>query len=147
MVTKLEEKNPVAIDRLEQLGFKAASGKLKLLAIRKRKMAIAYELYRYVTQDKIDAFNKKLKGNISWNYQMLDFQNIEHYEGAPPAEVLTELEKAQALKCFDSYEVGYILEVKDPLLFGRIEGCSDRFFLAQWDDDCKIEDILAPNEG
>ena len=32
-------------------------------------------------------------------------------------------------------------------LFGVVTGCDDRFFIAQWDDDVKIEDILQGDEG
>jgi len=37
--------------------------------------------------------------------------------------------------------------VPDPILLGRITGCENRYFIAQWDDDVKIEDILKENEG
>jgi hypothetical protein len=35
-----------------------------------------------------------------------------------------------------------VKEVIDPIIFGKIDGCTDRFFIAQWDDDVKIEDIV-----
>jgi hypothetical protein len=47
--------------------------------------------------------------------------------------------------CFDSFEIAKIQwkrEIKDPILFGRIDGCPDRFYVSQWDDDVRIEDIL-----
>ena len=57
------------------------------------------------------------------------------------------LEEAKKLDCFDEFEIAYIAEVKDPILFGIVKGCSTKFYVAQWDDDVRIEDILAPNEG
>lgn len=140
------------IDVLERLGFKTASANLKTMSERKRKLAIAYEHYRFVREEKIAAFQDKLrKKTHNWDnrqgYHKLDFVPIESYEHVPPSDVLTELETAQGRKCFDNYEVAYIKKVEDPLLFGRIKGCPDRFFIAQWDNDVKIEDILKPNEG
>lgn len=139
-------------DRLERLGFKTASTVIKKLAERKRKMMIAGEFYRILKQDKIDAFNKKLRKSTENNYRFdqLSFTPISSYADTPPPEVLAELETAIGRNCFDSYEVAHIVKqvkVPDPLLLGRIDGCPDRFFITQWDDDVKIEDILAKNEG
>ena len=136
-------------ERLEKTGFKAASKRVTELRERKRKLMIAYENYRFVRQEKIDAFNEKLRKQKSkdGSYSLLDFSPIESYEGAPPESVLDALETAQARNCFDTFEVAYIRRVKDPILFGRIKACPDRFFIAQWDDDVKIEDILKPHEG
>lgn len=143
-------------ERLEKLGFKGASEKLKILSERKKKMAIAYEHYRFVRPEKIVEFNARLRVNTLKNedyrttWQELSFTKIESYNEVPPEFVLTELEKAVDRKCFDSFEVAHIVtnvKVPDPILFGRIEGCADRFFISQWDDDVKIEDILKENEG
>lgn len=149
MVT--ETKDALVVDRLEKLGFKAASAKVKEMAVRKRKMAIAYENYRYVRPEKIAAFNAKLHDKTynrkDRSYQTLDFTGIEYYQGAPPADVLSALEVAQDRQCFDQFEVAYIRNVKDPILFGGIKGCTDKFYIAQWDNDVKIQDILKDNEG
>ena len=40
-----------------------------------------------------------------------------------------------------------IVQTKDPIVFGCINKCADRFFIAQWDDDVSIEQILNDNEG
>lgn len=139
---------PAVIDRLEKLGFKTASTKVKELSAKQRKMAIAYEHYRFVRPDKIEAFNAKLrqKGTI-YEYQVLAFTPVESYQEVPPAHVLDKMETALGRKCFDVFEIAHIVNVKDPILFGRIKGCSDRFFIDRWDDDVRIEDILKPNEG
>lgn len=144
----MAEVKDVVIDRLEKLGFKAAGAKVKELSIKKLKMAIAYEHYRFVRPEKIQAFNEKLfrKGSIN-GYQRLIFTPIREYAEVPPAHVLDKLEVAMERQCFDDFEVAHIVNVKDPILFGRVHGCPDRFFIDQWDDDVKIEDILKPNEG
>lgn len=144
-------------ERLEKLGFKAASKRVVELRERKRKLALAYEHYRFVRQEKIDAFNKKLmeesrkdiKGN-GYEYKTLSFTPMENYQETPPESVLDLLETAIGRNCFDSFEVAHIVTViktPDPILFGRIRACPDRFYVGQWDDDVKIEDILAANEG
>lgn len=153
----IEVKEPKVISRLEGLGFKKASSKIKELSDRKRKMTIAYAAYPHVTTEKVNAFNHKLREKThNWDkvggYHVLEFVGVEVYEGAPPEEVLTSMEKAVALevaegvKVFDSYEIGYIKKVNDPLLFGRIKGCPDRFYIAQWDSDISITDILSAKE-
>ncbi len=144
-------KDPVVLSRLESLGFKAAGAKVKELSVRKRKMALAYEHYRFVRPQKIDEFNAKLRAKTAQgynrSYQTLSFTLVEHYPDVPPAHVLDKMEEAVGRDCFDVFEVAHIVNVKDPILFGRVHGCPDLFYIDQWDDDVKIEDILAPNEG
>jgi len=138
------------LERLTKLGFKTAAKKAVQLKDKARKLAIAYEHYRFVRQEKIDAFNQKMLRNTMNDpegYKKLAFTSIEDYHGVPPNEVLDALETAQGRKCFDTFEVAYIKRVKDPILFGRVSGCPDRFYIAQWDDDVKITDLLKENEG
>lgn len=137
-------------NRLESLGFKFLGNRVRELKEAKRKMAIAYEHYRFVTQEKINDFNRKLREESDKNartWKELAFTRIEDYDKCPPDDVLDALEKAHGMKCFDNFEVAYIREVKDPIIFGRITNCSDRFFVGQWDDDVSIDDLLKKNEG
>ena len=150
-------KETETIERLGKLGFKVASEKLNKLAEKKRKLAIAYEHYRFVRKEKISDFSQKLKEktiergkNGYEKYQTLTFTSVENYSEVPPNDVLLELETAMGRNCFDSFEIAHIVtevKVPDPILFGCIKGCTDRFFIAQWDNDVSIEQILAPNEG
>ena len=162
-----KDKAPTVAEKLESLGFKSASAKIKQLTERKRKMAIAYEHYRFVTKEKVGAFNDRLKEKTwinssngysdkeamkyGWGtWQTLSFTSVGNYEEVPPDDVLQKMSEAVDRKCFDGFEVAHIIsvtKVPDPILFGHILGCSDRFFVAQWDHDVKIEDILATNEG
>ncbi len=142
-------------ERLLKLGFKTAATELAVLIDTKRKLALAYEHYRFVTPEKVAAFNvalmqktgKNMKSISNMEYQRLDFTPIAQYRTVPPDSVLASLETAQKRKCFDSFEIAYIKNVKDPLLFGRVDGTPNRFFIDQWDDDVKIEDLLKENEG
>lgn len=141
-------------EMLEELGFKIAASRLRDMQKRKRKLALAYEHYRVVKPAKVMEFNERLKKdtiqgeephNATW--KRLDFTPIESYPNVPPLEVLETLAIAVGRECFDSFEVAYIAAVKDPILFGRIKCCDDRFFIDQWDDDVKITDLLKDNEG
>ena len=144
------------IERLEKIGLKKASNRITELRGMRRKMTIAYEHFRYVKQEKIDAFNKRLKDETlredkkAHYYKCLQFISLEEYTEVPPEHVLDALEKAQEMNCFDTFEVAKIqdkVEIKDPIVFGRIKNCPDRFYISQWDDDVKIEQILNENEG
>jgi len=135
--------------RLEKLGFKQVIEKDNQVRTLTRKLAIAYEHFRYVRKEKIDAFNRKLYKKTMKNgyYSQLAFQKVSETSMVPPPDVLTELEKAKKLNCFDEFEIGYIAKIKDPIMFGTINDCSTKFYIAQWDNDVRIEDILTENEG
>lgn len=145
----------------EQAGFTAAATEAQKLADRARRMALAYEHYRYVTPQHVEKFNARLKEqtlkrtgrtglDLCEHYDVLAFTLIGGYKDLPPADVLEKVKAAKDQKIFDTLEVckvSSVVEYKDPIVFGRIEGCGDRFYIAQWDDDVKIEDLIGPNEG
>ena len=144
------------LERLEKLGMKPAVDKVRELREVRRKMAIAYENFRYVKQEKIDEFNKELRkdtekqDDYNITYDVLGFTKLEEYTEVPPESVLDRIEEAIKLACFDYFEIGKIesrKETKDPIIFGRITNCNDRFFVGQWDNDVTIEQILNDNEG
>lgn len=130
-------------ERLGKLGFKKLSTEIESFITLKQKMVYAYHNYIPVTQDKIDKFNKELESNkVGGNYKKLVFVDVCNYDKVPPEDVLVSLEKAKEGNCFDKFEIALIREIKDPVLFGVINGCTDRFFIAQWDDDVSLDDIL-----
>lgn len=138
-------------EELKKLGFTTAVKKLDLA----QKMKIAYGKYGFVTQEKINIFNDKLRketlkeDSMSRTFKRLVFIDVSNYAEIPPPHVLRNLKEAISDGCFDKFEIAkieWIKEIKDPILFGRIEGCNDRFFIAQWDDDVKVEDILLVQE-
>ena len=140
------------VDRVEKLGLNKASGDLKESAERMRKLHIAYQSFKWIRKENIDKFNEHLKKTTDksdesyYRYDKLAFIKTADYPGIPPEPVLAEMEKAQKLECFDYMEVCKIesvQEVKDPIVFGCVEGCTDKFFVAQWGDDVKVEDILS----
>lgn len=137
-------------DELKSLGLEKASRKVAA-AVR---MRMAYDNYEYVPQEKINAFNEKLQKETMQTtkyervYKQLVFIRLEDYDEVPPPTALKALKAAKESDIFDRFEVAKIADQRervdpDPILFGRVDGCDDRFFIAQWDDDVSIEEILA----
>lgn len=153
----MEMKVKTEVEKLKELGFQRAAATLEATARFDRAVMIAYEHFRRVSSEQFAAFNEKLRDatflvdeNRCQHYDQLIFTDIAQYSTVPPADVLESLKEAQKFDIFDYYEIAHIQSVTikpDPILFGCINGCPDKFFIAQWDNDVKIENILASNEG
>lgn len=150
---------------LESLGMTKASQNVKVKLERQRKMMTAYQNYAFVSGEAVESFNKKLKEKTlcvydketnkriekvdpkRYNklvYDKLTFTKLAEYGEVPPADVLSDLSVAVERNCFDSFEVAKVesvVEVIDPIIFGKIDGCGDLFMIAQWDEDVKFEDL------
>jgi len=151
----------ISAHKLRELGLETAANEVNRQVQLASKLTVAYEHFRFVTPDNIAKFQEKLKnesiketGKNQWGiiseYKTLKFTSLKDYPSVPPIESLNALEDAIQRGCFDTYEIAsieWVKKVPDPILFGRINGCDDRFFIAQWDDDVKIEDILQADEG
>ncbi len=166
ITTKKEEvESHPLVNELEELGFLTASKKVekedkkaKELSELKRRATLAYERYRFITPANIERFNKILekktyvaKGPNGYPcFDRLKFTSINHYGQVPPKSVLEKVREAKREGLFDAFEVCTIEthEVRpDPIIFGIIRNCEDKFFIDQWDNDVKIEDIISPMEG
>ena len=164
---------------LKELGLDKAAQKIDNGQVLKRKLAIAYEHYRFVSPDIFKRFQEELykktekviepcpkcqnedrarrtcdycqrTGARTMTHDKLAFVDIKDYPEVPPPDCLMDLKKAKDLKCFDRFEVAKVetVEVRpDPIIFGLIDNCVDKFFVTQWDDDVRIEDILRQGEG
>lgn len=141
----------VSVEKLKELGFEKAANDIEDLARFKAKCAIAYELYKVVSPEQIRTFNRKLykktlkSEQYRETYDKLVFHKIKDYPEVPPPVVLNALAKAKEKNCFDTFEIAKIESVEkriDPILFGCIEGCKDKFAVAQWDNDITVEEII-----
>lgn len=137
----------ISFERLLSLGLNKAASKLSAA----QRMEVAYKGYSFITPEAIQRFNEELRKETlkedkrAYRFKQLIFTNLDQYDKIPPEHVLKGLERAKKEGLFDQYEIAHIdwiVEVKDPILFGVIVGCSDRFYIEQWDDDVKIEDLL-----
>lgn len=145
----------------EAAGFTHAADNARTEADRATRLARAYEFYRYVKQEAVDAFNRRLKHatleregkprrDLYEKYDKLIFTAVGGYAALPPADVLEKVAEAKTRGIFDTMEVAQIesvVEYKDPIVFGLISGCTDRFFIAQWGEDVKITDLLGEHDG
>lgn len=124
---------------LLELGMKEAGEKLLRKTFGKKKLLKAVENYRYATGEDLEEFNKQIRPHG----KELEVVEIKDYKHIPPDHVLESLKAAKERECFDTYHVAYIRKVKDPILFGKINDFKNLyFFIDQWGDDVKIEDII-----
>lgn len=178
-VLQMEEKAA----QLRGLGMTKAADDLDAKAQLTKKLAVAYEHFRYVSQEKIDSFIARLRASTSriptreeYNtaasgfglsryeeaikygyaskvYDTLVLDALEKYDGVPPQDVLEKLAAAKQFGIFDTFEVAHVEPVAtkvhfpDPILFGRVAGCTDHFFIGEWGNDVKLADLIGPNEG
>lgn len=150
------EVNEISETELMELGLETAAKELSAKKLLKKKLTVAYENYRFVTPDVVSRFNSEVGKRTRkefkdrYTYDHLVFIPLRSYRQVPPKDVLEAIRTAKERGCFDYFEVAKIESVevrKDPIVFGCIEGCSDRFAVAQWDNDVRIEDMLKENEG
>jgi hypothetical protein len=137
-------------EELTELGFKKCVEVLDEKVELMRKTSIAYQHYDFITEESVVKFNEELKKETmkedknAYSFKRLRFTEISSYEKIPPTEALKALRTAKGRLCFDTFEIADLENVKidkDPILFGCIKGCGDKFFLAQWDDDVTFEQI------
>lgn len=67
---------------------------------------------------------------------------VEEYKGVPPENVLDTFADHRGRELFDFYTVAEVEGIRDPLLLGRLDGSELRYFIAQWDEDVNIDDII-----
>jgi len=152
------------VEELKELGFEKAATDLDAKASLRQKLMLAYENHKVLTQECLDVFQAELRKkseeiyrdgkrvkNIdrakmqTVKYDRVRFRSLADYPKVPPPEVLGKLKESKATGVFDSYEVADVESVEereDPIIFGRINGCPDRFFIAQWDNDLKFEQMV-----
>jgi hypothetical protein len=155
-MTEIMEKPAPTEAELRELGLTEAANKMKHQRELARKLRIAFEHFRVVTPEQLTRFQgelmeKRTKGAYgAYSYQSLKFTALEAYPNVPPGEVLQKIREAKTHECFDRFEVltlESVTVVPDPVVFGIINGCDNKYFVAQWDDDVKIEQILREDEG
>lgn len=144
------------VTELKRLGLTAAAAVIHDASQLSDKLKVAYEKYRFLTPQAIQRFQDKLRDEMVTDkqgvkiYKQLRFTTLESYSKIPPDHVLAALMQAKDVGCFDTFEVAdleTIQQFPDPLLLGCVTGCTDKFYITQWDDDVKIQDILQADEG
>jgi len=135
--TRMNPKEKISL--LKELGMEGIAAKLLRKKTGKEKLLKAINDYRYATQEEIDDFNEEMREH---NKELV-IEEIKDSKKLPPDNVLVELRSAKNKGCFDKFHIAYIRAVKDPILFGKIDGFDTLYFyIAQWGDDVKIEEII-----
>ena len=135
---------------LQRLGLTAAATLVERQQLAVDKWATAYAHFRFVTPAQVRAFEAKCWGEhkqvgSTTHTKNLVFTALKDYPTIPPKEALHALEAAQALKVFDTFEIAHIewvVRVPDPILFGCITGCPDRFVIGSWGNDISVEELV-----
>lgn len=165
MKTETKDEGGVSLlEELKELGFDTAAKDLDEKTKLRRRLMLAYENYKVLTPEALEAFQIELKNKSekiyrdgkrvakidrsryqTIKYDRVRFRPLSGYPEVPPVEVLEKVKQAKRTEIFDSFEVADVESVEereDPIIFGLIKGCPDRFFIAQWDNDLKFEDMV-----
>jgi len=67
---------------------------------------------------------------------------IDQVKSLPPKNILRKLSTHKRRKLFDYFTIAKVEGLYDPILFGRIKGSEDRFFIAQWGEDVSLDDVI-----
>lgn len=67
---------------------------------------------------------------------------LENYKTLPPDNILTTLKEHKARNVFHYFTIASVNEINDPLLLGRVHGCDDRYYLAQWGTDIALDEVI-----
>ena len=102
-----------------------------------------------------DAYYKWLGDSVGIYVDAKDAQDVfialrevrfEQYDKLIPEFCLDKALLAKQTGFFDYFTVGYpehaFGQDKDPVIFGRRNGSENRFFIAQWDNDITLDDLL-----
>lgn len=150
-ITKILEREFQKVTKYRELGLEKIANELAKEATRiMRYEAIAKYKYKKITWEKVEKFRRSLGFN-----KVLEIIPLKELNVIPPKKVLAKLETAIKRKIFDDFLVFSIRRVPDPILFGvikedlipsetvRPEECyRNYFFIAQWDKDIKLADII-----
>ena len=143
-----KERLEMKITRLQAVGATRQAEILeKQLRLRQRLVALKdwdYPVLKQTTLEKFQANNYRV---------IVRIHDLEHYVGNVdagdekdrliPDDVLDKIELAKERRLFDAFQVMWAEKVKDPIVFGVLDGCQDMFFVAEWDDDITFEQLLA----
>lgn len=105
----------------------------------------------------LDAIGNRMPHNIRFTARTNDFLSpdkdrisgfaweevpVKEYKAIPPDHALEALKRAREKEIFHDFTIASVTHVKDPLLFGVLNGVEDRFFLAQWGEDVALDDVI-----
>ena len=143
------------IEKLRKLGVKKQADVLEAeLALRTKLARVKEWNYPVLPYDELMKFDRSMVGGF---YLKVHIDKLADYVGNTSADVdvkdsiipdfaLEKLEEAKDRQVFDDFAVLWVEKVKDPLLLGLLQGCKDYFFICEWGEDVKFEDIVKEKE-
>lgn len=150
------------VEELKELGFTAAAAGVERDRVLAHKMRVAWENTESVITPEIFAkfcedlrrqTERKTGQTNQWGehstFDTIKLTSLADYPEVPPKEALDALKRVKDLGCFDSFEVATrksVHVIPDPVIFGRINDCPDRYTVAIWGDDLPIREWLAKDE-
>ncbi len=131
-------------DAAQKLAEQAGMTKIaKQISVEATRMVAEERVFGAGYKKKVTAAQmKKWKQSLPFGLQA-KFTTVEALTAIPPKAAMTAIAKAQSTGLFEKIQVLSLVRVPDPIAFGRIEGSDDFYYITQWDDDVKVEDILA----
>lgn len=95
-------------------------------------------------------YHKSIKIKVEckehWHDLSLKEVPLENYDKYIPESCLDKLMIAKDSGLFDYFTVAYprhqLINKSDPVIFGRRDNSVNRFFIAQWDNDVTLDDLL-----
>jgi len=67
---------------------------------------------------------------------------LSTYDKVPPDHIVDKIREHRSRELFDYMTVASVKNVPDPIIFGRFYGSEERFFIAQYDTDVSIDDLI-----
>jgi hypothetical protein len=136
--------------RLLEAGADAQASVLQReLDMRRKLLQIKEWDYPILRKSTISGFNQEM--TMTRDGVRVHVDPLESYVGNPdngsekdrliPDDVLDSLEVAKERHLFDTMHVLWAERVPDPLLLGRVDGCEDYFFIAEWGDDITFDQL------
>jgi hypothetical protein len=130
------------IATLKELGFKTVANKAHSLAeTRMKENMAALAGYTKITKEDYKKADEGLRARTKGTCR-LALTDVSDYPAAPPNEVLGEMKKAHQSGIFDKFQIIHVQKVPDPILVGRIKNCEDLFFIAEWDKDISLQELV-----
>jgi len=69
-------------------------------------------------------------------------EKVEDYGALPPESVLKTYAEHKERRLFDYFTIASVEGIHDPLLLGRLNDDETRYYIAQWGDDVKLDDVI-----
>lgn len=109
-----------------------------------KSMLYAQGYTKYIEEKTVNKYTDKLPSNKD-----LVITKLEDFSNPIPNRCMKKVKEAKGKNIFDSFVVFHIEEVKDPIIFGKIniDLLNDKYyFITCWDDDIKFSDLAKYQE-